>query len=141
MADKRFPSPVFGDLGEQTMLDGIPFGSSSRVVSDGDGDAKLVTQLGLEFCFPGPGTAIVAATRVGKNQEFGSSAMETSPLMFPPGGDGVGGEGRRVVRDANADRSAVVWRIVNAIGDAHSTGVRSEVVIVNQYRRSIPFGA
>jgi len=123
------------------MLDGIPFGSSSRVVSDGDGDAKLVTQLGLEFCFPGPGTAIVAATRVGKNQEFGSSAMETIPLMFPSGGDGVGSEGRRVVRDSDADRSAVVWGIVNAVGDAHSTGVGAEVVIVHQYRRAIPFGA
>src|ERR1019366_7705743 len=138
MADKRFPSPVFGDLGEQTMLDGIPFGSSSRVVSDGDGDAKLVAQLGLDFCFPGPGTAIVAATRVGKDQDFWSSAMETRPLMFPPGGDGVGGESCRVVRDANADRSAVVWRIVNAIGDTHSPGVGSEVVIVHQYRRATP---
>src|ERR1700676_4080524 len=123
------------------MLDGVPFGSSSRVVSDGDGDAKLVAQLGLEFCFPDPGTAIVTATRVGKNQEFGSIAMETSPLLFPPCCDGVGGEGRRIVRDPNADRSAVVWRIVNAIGDAHSAGVGSEVVIVHQYRRSIPFGA
>ena len=97
MADKWFPSPVLGYLGEQSMLDGIPFGSASRVVSDGDGDAKRVAQLVLEFCFPGPGAAIVAAARVGKNEEFGRGAMETSPLMFPPGGDGVGGEGRRVV--------------------------------------------
>src|ERR1035437_5194659 len=121
-------------MGEQTMLDGIPFGSSSRVVSDGDGDAKLVTQLGLEFCFPGPGTAIVAATRVGKNQEFGRSAMETSPLIFQPGDDRVGGEGSCVVGDTNAARAAVVWRIVNPVGDSHSTGVGAEVVIVHQYR-------
>lgn len=82
MADKWFPSPVLGYLGEQAMLDGIPFGSASRVVSDGDGDAKRVAQLVLEFCFPGLGAAIVAAARVGKNEEFGRGAMETSPLMF-----------------------------------------------------------
>jgi hypothetical protein len=46
------------------MLDGIPFGCASRVVRDGDGDAKRVAQLGLEFGLPSPGIATIAATRL-----------------------------------------------------------------------------
>jgi len=43
--------------------------------------------------------------------------------------------------DADADRAAVVWRIVNAVGNAHPAGIGTEVVIVHQYGRAIPFGA
>jgi hypothetical protein len=34
--------PVFGDLRKQPVLDGIPFGGTGRVVSDGDGDAERI---------------------------------------------------------------------------------------------------
>src|SRR5438094_3731949 len=68
-------------------------------------------------------------------------AMATRSLTFPPGGDGMGGEGRRVVRDADADSAAVIRRIVNAVGDAHAAGVGEEVMIVHWNRRAIPFGA
>src|SRR6266566_5897567 len=123
------------------MLDGIPFGSSRRVVSDGGGDTEGVAQLGLDFGLPGPGSATVAATRVRQNQEFGSTTMPARSLAFPPGGDGMGGEGRRVVRDADADRAAVVGRVVNTVRDTHPAGIRAEVVIVHRHRRAIPFGA
>ena len=53
----------------------------------------------------------------------------------------MGGEGRRIVRDADADGAAVVRRVVNAIGDAHAAGIRTEVVIVHQNRGAIPFGS
>src|SRR5438552_911016 len=65
--------------------------------------------------------------------------MRTFP--FPPGGDGMGGEGRRIMRDADADGAAVVRRVVNAVRDAYPTGIRAEVVIVHQNGRAIPFGS
>ena len=37
MAVEWFASPVFGDLGKETMLDGIPFRSPGGVVGDGEG--------------------------------------------------------------------------------------------------------
>ena len=37
IAVERFASPVLGDLREETMLDGVPFGSSRGVVGDGEG--------------------------------------------------------------------------------------------------------
>ena len=123
------------------MFDGVPFGCAGRIVSDRSRDAKWIAQLSLNFSLPGPGTAIVAATGVRQNEELGSIAMATRSLAFPPGGDGMGGEGRCVVRDADADGAAVVRRVVNAIGDADSAGVGAEIVIVHSNRRAIPFGS
>ena len=51
IAVERFASPVPGDLGEETMLDGVPFGSTGGVVGDGESEAVGIGQLGLEFCF------------------------------------------------------------------------------------------
>src|ERR1035437_213338 len=65
--------------------------------------------------------------------------MATRSLAFPPGGDGMGGESRCVVRDADAHGAAVVRRVENAVGDADSAGVGAEVVIVYSNRRAIPF--
>ena len=39
VAVERFTGPVFGDLREETMLDGVPFGSTRWVVGDGEGQA------------------------------------------------------------------------------------------------------
>ena len=44
------------------MLDGIPFRGAGGLVSDGDGDAEWVAQLSLDFGFPSPRSATVAAT-------------------------------------------------------------------------------
>ena len=53
----------------------------------------------------------------------------------------MSGEGRRVVRDADADGATVVGRVINAIGDSHPAGIGEEVVIVHQDRGAVPFGA
>ncbi len=37
IAVERFAGPVLGDLRKETMLDGVPFRSSGRVVGDGEG--------------------------------------------------------------------------------------------------------
>jgi len=134
-------SPVLGDLGEQTMLDGIPFGGAGGIVSDGHGEAEGIAQLSLDFGLPGPGTATVAAARVRQNQQLANTAPAARTFAFPPGGNGMGGEGRRVMRDADADGAAVVRRVVNAAGDADATGVGAEVVIVHPNGRAIPFGS
>src|SRR5580692_8355506 len=67
--------------------------------------------------------------------------MATRPFAFPPGGDGMGSEGRRVVGGPHTDRTAVVRCIVDAVGYAHAAGVGGEVVIVHPNRRAVPFGA
>ena len=37
IAVERFAGPVLGDLRKETMLDGVPFRSSGRVVGNGEG--------------------------------------------------------------------------------------------------------
>ena len=43
------------------MLDRIPFGGAGRVVSDRNRDAERIAQVRLDFVFPVPGSATVAA--------------------------------------------------------------------------------
>src|SRR5258708_14186090 len=116
------------------MLDGIPFGSAGWVMSDRTGEAECIRQPSLDFGFPDPGSATVAANRVGQNQKLGNTAPATGTFAFPPGGDGMGGEGRRIVRDADADGAAVVRLVINAVGDTHTAGIGKEVVIVHPNR-------
>ena len=141
VAVQGFGGPVFGDLGEQPVLDGIPFGSTGRIVSDGDCEAEAIAQLSLEFDLPGPGSATVAAAGVGQEQKLGRTAVAAGSFAIPPSGDGVGGEGRSVVGDADADGTAVVERVVNAGSDTYPAGIGKEVVIVDQNGRAVPFGA
>ena len=69
--------PVFGDLGKQPVLDGIPLGGAGGVMSDGDGDAECIAHLCLDFGLPGPRGATVAAAGVGQNQKLGRAAIAT----------------------------------------------------------------
>jgi hypothetical protein len=82
IAIQRLGSPVFGDLGEQTMLDGIPFGGAGRVVSDRNGESEGIAQPSLDFGFPGPGSATVTAARVRQNQKLGNASPATQPSRF-----------------------------------------------------------
>ena len=44
MADERLAAPVLGDVGEQSMLDPVPFAGAGRKVDDGHGKAGLVDE-------------------------------------------------------------------------------------------------
>ena len=138
VAVKGLGSPVFGDLGEQAVLDGIPLGGTGRIMSNGGGNAEPIAYLCLDFRLPGPGGATVTAAGVCQNQKFGRTAITTDSFAFPPCGDGMGSEGRGVMRDADTNGAAVVGWIINAIGDAYPAGVGAEVVIVHQNGRAIP---
>ena len=65
-----FAGPVSRNLGEEAMLDGVPFGSTCRVMSHRHGEGKGIGQLGLDFRFPGMTSATVAATGIGENEQF-----------------------------------------------------------------------
>ena len=53
----------------------------------------------------------------------------------------MSGEGRCIVRDANANGAAVARWLINAVGDPHAAGIGEEVVVVHQDRRAAPFDA
>ena len=141
VGEQWLSSPVLGDLGEETMFDGIPFGGAGRIMSDGDGEAEGVAQLSLDFGLPGPAAVAIAATRVGQNQQLGRASIAAGPFAFPPSGNRMGGEGRGVVGDADTNHTPVVRGIVDAVGDTHPARVGEEIVIVDPHGRAVPFRA
>lgn len=136
-----FTSPVFGNFGEESMLNGIPFGSASGIVSDRDSKVKAVSELRLEFGFPSPTATAVAAAGVGQNQQLARVGVLTKSLTLPPVSDGVSREGGCVVRDTNDNGTAVGERLVDTVGDGHADGVGTEVVIMDGLGLPIPTGA
>jgi len=97
---KRFRGPVFGNFGEQAVLDGIPFGSAGGVVGNGYCEPKAVAELALKLGFPSASTAAVAAAGIGEDEQLSAAMVAISAVALPPTGDRVGGEGGRVMRDA-----------------------------------------
>jgi hypothetical protein len=62
-------------------------------------------------------------------------------VALPPTGDGVGGEGCGVMRDAYEDRASVGEQIIDTIRDGDAHGIGTEVVIIDAHRRAIPLDA
>jgi len=79
VAVERLARPVFGDLGEKAMLDGVPLGRARGIVGHGEGEAKGIGQLGLEFGFPGATPAAIAAARVAEEQQAAGMGIARAP--------------------------------------------------------------
>ena len=140
VAIEGFARPVFGDFGEEPMLDGIPLGSASGVVSDGDVEMKAIGGLSLQFRFPSPAATTVAATRVGKNEQLARMGILGKSFTLPPMGDGVSGESGGIVRNANDDGPAVVDGLIDAIRDSDTQSVGEEIVIIDEAGLPVPTG-
>ncbi len=138
---QRLGGPVLGNLGKQAMFDGIPFGSARRIVGYRHGEIEGVGELLLEFGLPDMATTTIAATGVGEDEELASATVTERAFPFPPAGDGMSGEGGGIVRDSEKDGAAMGQQIVDAVRNGHTSGVRAEVVVVDQHRRAIPLGA
>ncbi len=82
--------PVVGDLGKETVLNGVPFGSTSRVVGNSESQTERIGQLRLEFGFPGAATIAIAAAGVAQNEELPGTWIADRSLLAPPIRDGVG---------------------------------------------------
>ena len=107
IAVERFAGPVPGDLGEETMLDGVPFRSAGWVVGDGESQAVGIGQLGLEFCFPGAATIAITAAGIAEDEELSRARIAERSLLAPPMGDGVSGKGGCVMGDADHDGASI----------------------------------
>ena len=123
------------------MLDGIPFGSAGGIMSNGYGKSEAVAELALQFGFPGAGTAAVAAAGVSKDEQLPAAMIAINAVALPPTGDGVGGEGCRIMRDADEDRASVGEQIIDAIRDGDADGIGTEVVIIDAHGRATPLNA
>ena len=135
---ERLGGPVFGDFGEQAVLDGIPFGSAAGVMSNGYREPKTVAELALQFGLPSASTATVASAGIGKDEQLPAAMVAVRAVALPPTGDGVGGEGCRVMRDADEDQASVGEQVIDAIRDRDADGIGTEIVIIDAHGRAIP---
>src|SRR5215471_21325191 len=61
-----------------------------------------------------------------------------SPFVLPPVGDGMGGEGGSVVRNAHDKGAAILSNVIDAIGNGDADGIGTEVVIENAAGAAFP---
>src|SRR5260370_33440843 len=113
MAVEWFASPVFGDLGKETVLNGIPLGSASRVMGNGESQPERIGQLRLGFSFPSADTIAVAAAGVAQKEELPRVWIAGQSLLAPPMCDGVGRKGGCVMRVAHPDRPSLGDQIID----------------------------
>src|SRR6266849_748521 len=103
-----YSGPIAADLAKQSVLNGIPFRTSGRIVAHGHGQAEPIANLYLQAFFPRANAAPVAATRVSQHQELIAAEREAgSAFGLPPRGNGIDGERLRVTRRAKIDEAAV----------------------------------
>ena len=120
------------------MLDWIPFGSAGGIVGNGHGEPEAVAELGLQFGFPGTGTATVAAACIGEDEQLAAAVVAVSAVALPPAGDGVGGKGCRVMGDAYEDCASVGEQVIDTVRDRDADGVGTEIVIIDAHGRAVP---
>ena len=138
---QRLACPMFADLAEETMLDGIPFGSAGGEVAHGHLQIKAIGDLLLEGPFPGAHPRPVAAAAVGQNEQLGDVRIVPAPAMAPPPGDIACGKFGRVMRGADENRSSVGHHIINPIRNGHALSLRAEVMILDGGRFQAPHAA
>src|SRR5680860_1747893 len=68
MGDQRSATPVHGDLGEEPVLDLVPFAGPWREMAHGDGQSGLRGELG-ELDLPGTDPVAVGSSAVGADQQ------------------------------------------------------------------------
>ena len=70
-----------------------------------------------------------------------AALVATRAVTLPPTGDGVGGEGGCVMRDAHEHRASVGEQVIDTVRDRDADGIGTEIVIIDAHRRAIPLDA
>jgi hypothetical protein len=107
VAVEGFAGPVLGDLGEEPVLNGVPFGSARGIVGNGESQPERVGQLRLKFGFPSAASSAITAAGVAEDEELAGARIADGSLLAPPMGDGASSEGGSVMGDAHRDRSSI----------------------------------
>jgi len=83
---KWLSGPVAADQVEHSMLDGIPFRRSRRIVGDGNPDPKFRGEL-LQARLPQLTPIAIRAAAISFNQQLRAANIEMAPELGPPGAD------------------------------------------------------
>ena len=137
IVDQWLSGPVDTDRAKETVLNRIPFGCSGRVVGYRDAQAGPVCEL-LKPGLPSMRSRTVGTARIGQDQEFTSGRVHDASSEAPPLIDGIGCEGRRVMRRADDDKSVAAGHIIDSIRNGDALCIARKVVDPNVQRRLTP---
>ncbi len=110
-----YASPLATDWSKKPMLYRIPLRGARWVVTKCNGKVMSIGEFDLEFSLKKTRTAIIAASRIGQDQELISQRKMSTPLGTPPVSDSVCSELCGVCRGANVDKAVVPRYIVNSV--------------------------
>jgi hypothetical protein len=136
VADERLAAPVLGNVGEQSVLDAVPFAGAGRQMDDRHGEADLVGEA-LQLTFPQMNAGAVAAAAIGRDQDairIGIADLAEPP---PPATDALDGECRRIGIDADIDPALVGGDVVDPIGRDLPQSLDFEVVDTDRLRLAL----
>ena len=80
-------------------------------MADQNRDAEAVRALALQFSFPEPGTAVVAAARITEDQELVLVRKAGARRVGPPLCDGMDSKFGRIIGVAQIDIAPWLWRM------------------------------
>ena len=135
---QRFAGPVARYLTEETILDRIILGCAGRIMADQNRDAEAVRALALQFSFPEPGTAVVAAARITEDQELVLVRKAGARRVGPPLCDGMGGKFGRIIGVAQIDIALVMEDVIDAIRHGPTQRIAREIMQIDLLRRLTP---
>ena len=132
-----FASPVFADLAEEPMFDGIPLGGARREVANGDRKAERIAEALLQCFLPGAAACAVTAPAIGEDEQFARGRVALASFSQPLLRDGIDGEGWRVVTSTYEHRASVGQHVVNAVGSHEAGGFGTEIVVLYPHRHAV----
>ena len=107
-------------------------------MADQNRDAEPVSALALQFSFPEPGTAVVAAARITEDQELVLVRKAGACGVGPPLCDGMGGKFGRIIGVAQIDIALVMDDVIDAIRHGPTQRIAREIMQIDLLRRLTP---
>lgn len=126
---KRDALPVLAHLAEESMLDGVPFGSTGGIVANGDAQSVHIAQFLLQIALPELAAGAVGAAGVCEDEQLSRASVVFAAAAAPPVLDGIDGKGGSFPGCPDHDHSGVAANVINAVGQRHALGVGGEVMV------------
>ncbi len=134
---KWLSGPVAADQVEHSMLDGIPFRRSRRIVGDSNSDPKFISEL-LQARFPLLTPIAIRASAISFNQQLRAANIHMASKLCPPGADRSDRKLCRVMRDTNRDIPLIAPDIIDAIRNGLALGLTRKVIDIDCVRTLPP---
>jgi hypothetical protein len=116
VAYQRLAAPVLCNEAEQSVFDLVPLAGARWKVAHEQLQAQVIRQL-LQRYLPQPRPTAIAATAVGRDQQFVRTWEPSLSPRLPPVPNAVDRELRRVMVAPHVDPALVVQHVIHAVGN------------------------